>query len=202
MWLSALHRVVKNSKWHNGLTFVFCVLLYMAGCLLHQHGVCDVWWFEHGLTLTIFLYVGQLFLQYGMKDKVLMSGMIYILLIVSMQWLCIRHPHITAGLNASASDLPLLLLLSVSGSMMTLYVSKFINKNNLLEYLGRNSLVIYCLHIATLGAVHNMGVKLIGLEAVAGVWLSVLQLCFTVVLLLLFSWLLNMKYLRVLQGKF
>lgn len=184
------------------LTCVFCVLLYVMGCLFHQHGVNDVWWFEHGLTLTIFLYIGQLFRRYGMIDKVLMSGLIYILLIVFMQWFGIRHPHITAGLSAYASDLPLLLLLSVSGSMMTLYVSKLINKNNLLEYLGRNSLVIYCLHIAILGAVHNIGVKLIGLETVATMWFSVLQLCLTVVLLLLFSWLFNKKYLRVLQGKF
>lgn len=136
-----------------------------------------------------------------MNDKVLAWGFAYVAIIVSMQLLGIRHPHITANLNAFTWDLPQLLLLAVSGSMMTLYVSKLINNNVFLEYLGRNSLIIYCLHIATLGAVHNCGVRFVCMETVGTVWFSVLQLCLTVVLLLFFSWLLNKKYLKVLQGK-
>lgn len=201
IWLSALCKVVNNSKKSILFTGTFCVLLYVVGCLLHQHGVRDVWCFEHGLTLMIFLYVGQLFRLYGMNGKILMYGLAYIVLIVFMQIFGIRHPHITAGLNAYAWDLPLLLLLGVTGSMLVLYVSKLIDKNILLEFLGRNSLIIYCLHIATLGAVHNSGVRFVGSEVVDTAWFSVVQLCLTVALLLFFSWMLNKKYLRVLQGK-
>lgn len=203
VWLSALRRMaVAQGMWHDVLTGVFCAVLYVAGSMLHQYGVADIWWFEHGLMLTAFLYIGQLLRQYEMHDKLLMAGFSYTAVILCLQWSGIRHPYITAGLNAYTMDLPLLLLLSVSGSLMTLYVSKLINKNRLLEYLGRNSLIIYCLHISTLGAVHNMAVRMMGEETVATIGFSVLQLSLTVLLLLLFSWLLNKKYLRVLQGKF
>ena len=202
VWMSVLCRMKMTPHvYYNLLTGVFCALLYLIGCLLHQNGVRDVWWFEHGLTLTMFLYVGQLFRQFGMTDKMLVFGFVYVALIVSISLLGIRHPYITAGLNAYAWDLPLFLLLAVLGSMMTLYISKLISKNKFLEYLGKNSLIIYCLHIATLSAVNNIGVRYIGLTSVGTVWFSLLQLSFTVLLLLFFSWLLNKKYLKVLQGK-
>ena len=39
-----------------------------------------------------------------------------------------------------------LILLSVTGSIMMIGLAKKIRSNSLLEYLGRNSLVIYCMH--------------------------------------------------------
>ena len=202
MGFSSFMKMMDMDIMRDVLLGVFCVVLYMIGCLLHQCGVKNVWWFEHALTLTIFLYIGQILRQYSLNMKLLYSGFLYIAIIVCMQLIGIRRPSITAVLNANVYDLPILLLLGVTGSMLILYVSKLVNKNAILEYLGRNSLVIYCLHISILGAVHNIGERFVGTEAVSTVWFSVLQLCLTVMLLLLFSWLLNKRYLRVLQGKF
>lgn len=56
----------------------------------------------------------------------------------------------TATISVTYKTIPFLVLYSITGTLFLLYVSKKINRNSLLEFWGKNSLVVYALHFLPL----------------------------------------------------
>ncbi len=98
--------------------------------------------------LGVFLKSRQSLLHQLMKY----SPYAYIPLISVMMLSVWPIPSFTAGLRVSISQIPVFLILSLSGSLSLLLLCKKMDNNSALEYLGRNSLTIYCNHFCPLYA--------------------------------------------------
>lgn len=114
-------------------------------------------------------------------------------------------PGITGVVNCSLFQLPFLVLLSIIGSLLILQFTEYICRNRELkvfEYIGQNTLVIYCLHFVTLDRImviykplfdiHSLHISFV---AYCGVLLSISIIC------VLYVSLFNTKYLKFIVGK-
>lgn len=93
------------------------------------------------------------------------------------------------------------LMLSITGSLFVIWIAKRVKSNFFLEYIGRNSLIIYCLHISVLGCIHILEKRFTDITNYSG-WISLGNLLITIFVLSCFCYLLNLKYFRLLIGKF
>ena len=80
------------------------------------------------------------------------SPYIYIPVFGLLLLLGLNIPVYTAMMNVSLRQLPLFIILSVSGSFTLLRLCQVWNSNAVLEYFGKNSLIIYGLHFCPLYA--------------------------------------------------
>lgn len=177
------------------------MILFVIACCCHNYGVNNIWYFEHALALTMFLFVGRLLKLYETKKMYLYGGIVYVVTIIGLQLAGLPHPSITACFNVDIKNTYLFITLAITGSMMILCISQLIAKNGLLEYFGRASLIVYTLHISVLALFLNVGERLLGDFIVTCGWFAVLQLALTLLLLAGLIWLLNLKYLRILTGR-
>ena len=96
-----------------------------------------------------------------------------------------------------------LIIMSFSGSLFILGISKMINSSRILEYLGKNSLVIYCVHGAILGVVLPIIGGILSIGSELSCLLSILiAYIITVVISCAIALVLNQKYLKFIIGKF
>lgn len=203
LWICLLQNKENVSrKCFHITTSFFCLSLFIIGCLLKNNVIPNIWWFIHALLLTTFLYVGQILRLYHVRKISVIISLLYLLTIVLLNLNNISHPYITAGINADIIDFPLLLSLAISGSMLIFHISQHINNNSIIEFFGKNSLIIYCLHISTMSLVFKQGGKLIGIPLMESSLASIIVLLISLLVILLFVWLLNKKYFRFFQGKF
>lgn len=77
---------------------------------------------------------------------------IFITLLVVLKLLKLGIPGYTAGPSIPLRVFPVSIVLGITGSISFILLCKVINKNQLLEYFGRNSLIVYGLHFCPLVA--------------------------------------------------
>lgn len=166
------------------------------------------WYFVHALLLMPFFHIGLLLKNYELKQTgysaFLFGGSFIATIMLSykgfLQIDCFYHvPDISFKLlNMNLSMLLPFVLLSISGCLLCLGVSKRINSNRVLEYLGEISLVIYCLYIFVksrlLLRIYNFGGDVIILKIV-------LAYLLTVIICSVAAYVLNFKYLRIFFRK-
>lgn len=92
-------------------------------------------------------------------------------------------------------------MLSITGSLFVIWIAKRVKSNIFLEYIGRNSIIIYCLHISVLGCIYILEKRFTDIANYCD-WISFGNLLITIFVLSCFCYLLNLKYLRLLIGKF
>lgn len=179
------------------------------GFSLHDSGVINIWFFQHAFAMTFFLYVGDYAKQTIKNDFVRLKnlagiGASFFLIIWSLLFLFgLRIPSLNAGFKVTSVDIPMYVILSLTGSCIIVFLSIIINSNKLLEYLGKNSLTIYLFQIFFINIVLDLLNKVIQdnntpLTQIATIGLSLLLvplLCVGA------SALFNTKNLRFLIGK-
>lgn len=120
----------------------------MSGILVFSNQITEYWCMWHALVLLPFLGVGSYMKMH--KDwlpKVgVICGFIYVLLIMLLRGLKHTIPAFCSTINFGIFDTPLFLLLTITGSAFVMSIAKLIDKQPLLEYMGRNSLVTYLTH--------------------------------------------------------
>lgn len=125
------------------------LILMIAGVILYNNmtWIPDIWYFKHALLINIFMLLGKL-----MKGRVINMGnrkwlnWIYIPIILCFLVFNINIPYITNKVNLDIYQIPEAIILGISATFFILYISRIINLNKLLQYFGRNSLVIYLTH--------------------------------------------------------
>lgn len=155
-----------------------------------------------------FLHIGQLLKKYELKQmkySAFLFGASFLatITLAHLGVLKIEYYYHVPGisfklLNMNLSMLISFVFLSISGCLLCLGVSKRINSNRVLEYLGKNSLVIYCSHTFIMGRLlprFCMGEGGILLRIVLSYLLTIIICCIV-------AYVLNLKYLRVFLGKF
>ena len=129
------------------------VLLTMAylAIWMNDKNLFSINWFHHrhAIYLTFWLYIGEMMRQHHTLP-------IRYPITVTLSWalltiLCMKIIGELPGIggvwiNFSVSRIPLHILLSILGTLMVISFSKVAEKNQLLSFIGRNSLVFYLFH--------------------------------------------------------
>ena len=201
---------------------LFCFLSFIAGYFLSSLPQrYELWWFVHALCMLPYLGVGQILKQYWGKIDINKYYLFFIIAFIFIFFVTVvlarteilqkdcffDVPGVTQGyINLNKTMLVPLVLLSVLGSLSLLGFSYKVAKNKCFEFLGRNSLVIYCVQGITLSKTMTYISRMWGTGFGVDYWttLLLLLLSFFVAVLIcaLIAWVMNMKYLRIAIGKF
>ncbi len=191
------------------LSVTVLILLFVIGSLLIINKVDERCWIFHAMVFVPFLSCGE-FLKNrkDVLDKYLICIVPYVIIFIIYKIFFYntsfnQMPYIAAVAVTKIWQLPIFMIAAVAGSVFIIAFSKFIDHNDILEYFGKNSLIIYCLHLTFMSiyyqlfasCINRMGIQ----DSVAAL---VVMLAFVILMMIVCSWLLNQKYLKWLLGKF
>lgn len=181
-----------------------CLLFLSAGVILLEQRIHNYGYFIHAFLMLPFLYIGQLLKGVAFRPKLTVGALIsFAVIILIFVFLGMKPPYVTLKINLPSILVPSWIILSVSGTIALIGVCKQISYNRLLCFIGRNSLVYYCMHLIVLGGLkitfqHAFGNSNYLLTCL----FYVTDVLIVVVLCGLFAKILNTKYLRFCLGKF
>lgn len=181
----------------------FLILLIFAGLFCHNYNLPNFWNYQQAFCLTIFIFVGD----YGAKvfnSKPYLTVSVYSLLLIILLCTGMEIPTIVNKIYLSYNSILSFLILSITGSFLVLVISKKIHNSLLLEYLGKESLIIYLVHMPLLyklipffhSQIHN--VDNIGVSLGFYLFFFVVSLTLSAIIALL----LRTRYLRFIKGQF
>lgn len=194
-----------------------CTMFFIVGVAINPFPrQYEFWWFAHAVILMPYLGVGQYLRNTDLSflNHYMLFSFAYVFILITTA----LFSHIgliqtddgyipmivkqVKGLNVT-TVLPYILI-SLSGSFMVFAVSLKINANSVLEYLGRNSLTVYCAQALALRLVYPHIGKLISPSDSYMVCFIVFTIGFilTVGLCSSIAYIMNIKYIKVLIGKF
>lgn len=125
------------------------VLLPLMGLLLKEHGL-NVIFICQAMVMIPFLYIGE-HCRIMVENSIVgvIGGILYLLLSVFFVLNKELSPFVGDNLFFfSYKNLPLFYILAISGSSALITISRLIGSNNVLEYIGRNSLQYCLIHIS------------------------------------------------------
>lgn len=192
---------MKNSV----VQLVLAVMMFFGGVVLYDcfPQIPEVWSYKHALMMIIFMIVGD-FLKNKNIQIYRVGGLqwIYIILLVIMLLSGIGIPYITNRVSVELWQIPIVLLLALSGIQFIMYLSKKINCNSVLEYLGRNSLVIYLAHFIFYKIYLGLAAEWFGISPLISVALFVGVIIVNIVSCCILAMVLNTRYFKWILGKF
>ena len=150
---------ISQKKINKKVALSLLFILFLLGLYLYNNvkSLYNIWFFKHALMATIFIYIGDCLKsiqwQYWSMGKALL---IYPLLIGCIIGFGIHIPYLTNGVHITFQEIPLFLLLALTGSLFIVFTSKFIYEHlsmknpiiKILLFLGKNSIVVYLFHFA------------------------------------------------------
>jgi len=105
----------------------------------------------HFMRMAFFLWIGQMYRKY--EDRLTygwmaLGGAICVLftIVFKIGGIVIPSANFTINFDFSIYGVSEFLLFTITGSGLIICISKWIRKNPLLEYFGRNSLIVYVTH--------------------------------------------------------
>lgn len=112
-------------------------------------------------------------------------------------------PQMSAIMQVGIFSLPVFLLVSVSGTFACIRLCMYINKLNVLEYLGKNTLLIYCIHVIVLMSISEVLYSLLHPQGIVmNVLYVVLVYSIVIIICVLLIELFKTKALRWMLGRF
>lgn len=198
-WCSV--RVVNSTKYR----FILFAVLYVLGYIL-SHRTHNYWSYQQALMFLIFMEYGQ-FLKMSRGGcfynwKLIVCLIAYLIMyIYTYKVLDNSIVGIHRIISLSKATLLSNMVIAICGSYIILHISYKIRENYILQYFGRNSLIIYLLNWDVIAIFMNRFHPLLGSDYVTNI------ICYTAIFLLTCAFcvmminLLNMKYIRILIGK-
>lgn len=182
---------------------IILIIMHIIGYFLFTNSICyNIWYFQHAMMLTLYLYVGQSLkeLQISIKDKTLLfSWVAFIALVGVVLLLGYESPHIAHNVTINNVLLIPHLIFSVWGAYMIIQTTKRLKENRLLIYLGQNSLIYYCIHIKFLYFYIIIYRDILNEFSFLYWFLTIVSVILSCTIV---SKLLNTKYLKIILGKF
>lgn len=179
------------------------IILSVAGCYLKYHYEdYNYAAFFQSLVFLLFIFVG-----YKMRNRTvplfaaLLSLFIYVFLALQLDW---KSPSLCAIITFSTRFLPVYIVMSLTGTTIVYYLSKCINSNGILEFLGRNSIVFYLTHISFLSSSSILLKDYIvkkSMSASSAIFIISFMVLGSLCWGSFWSWFLNRKRLRWVLGK-
>lgn len=188
------------SKW--------CILLvlFVIGFIGYHYDIIPNYWYIcYSFDLVIFLAFGQLLKNHPLDNRLLTIGsfVIFVTIVLYFRKLDTSLPYVAADYHIKVWwKLPIHLILAITGSMLTLSVSRVLQKSKSLGYIGRNSMVFYLTNIFILDylirwsepMLTNRG-YIFTIPFVTLLFIATIGICACL------SWLFDLKYLRILIGR-
>lgn len=161
---------------------------------------------RHAFFYSLFLYMGQGLRsrQFGFNVKsAFISSLLYVLMVLFILIMDIPCPDISGSLRVAEKDsLFFWLAMSSIGSVGIIGVSRLIQHNSLLEFIGKNSLVFYCFHLVILHEITLIYKYVPSDNYILSLLVFLFILVIVIVLCSLLSRLFNTKYGKYVIGKF
>lgn len=193
------------------LTFLLCGILMnniMDGKVTEPSHWNNYFHYRNAMCMIIFIWLGDILkTEKSHLSTLLKYGTIVYFILITVAFVCHSFgygilPVYTHNSNVSLIMIPSYLLYATSGSLAIVWLSKKINRNSILEYFGKGSIVVYMIHFEFLNIVIS---RLSAIILPKGYITSVIFyiICFIVVSVMCggMIWLMQMPYLRKLIGK-
>ncbi len=154
--------------------------------------------------LTVFLGIGHLFKDSIRKRKTIQIAVgLYVFCGVGLILLNIPFPVVTYGFATTITTWPVHMVLSVTGTIIIIFLGKIMPIEPLIEYMGKNSLAIFLIQWYTLEMFMNAFNPMLDQSNVVT---STMYICSvfvaTIAIGLFVAYITNNTKLRVLMGKF
>ena len=190
-----------SEKWLHRI--VLSVTLSVIGSILSINKVDD---FSLGLIntmiITSFFCFGQYYKNKGINIQTQkISILVFLILYFVFLLLFEKRPVLVRDAVITYWNIIPMLLLGVTGSIAFISICTQIGSNKFLEYFGRNSLVVYILHIPILGVLLTINRAIFSIDKLAIV-LVITTYLLTLLLITVMIQLLNKTKLKVLLGRF
>lgn len=200
---------VLNKNFQNKyLIFSITIFIYYTIVILLNilPNIPAYWSIKHACLLIPFLAIGQYIKANNViinnKKQVILIGSIYILLLIVYIVGGYRIPRIAGGCYVPLNHSIQCLIMSFSGSILILYVSRIISKSYILELIGKHSLVIYCLHVSIIYILSPFfATSIIKASFSDAILLYSMIFIYPVIISLGISYVLHSKYFCFLLGK-
>lgn len=140
--------VLKELPPHDHHLIVLLILLIMAvsSTLLNEVGSPNYFYIFQVCNLSIYLFIGEHLKKYFKKRGLMMSILvIYVIIAFFVLKTGYNVPAVARDFRCTPVQYPLYLIMSVSGCVSMLQISMWINKNPVLESIGRGSLIVFIL---------------------------------------------------------
>lgn len=197
-------RFVHNQK----SRIIVYVVMIMAGLILNIHlpQTVKIWYLPHALMLTIFLEIGTYLRS---VQRIFRKRYIWIaLLCYSVSLLVILGVSdfgkvgIFHKITIDWTTLFLCYVCSVAGSILVFSIANFIRRSFILEYLGKNSLVLYLLNTHFICIFYKLYKPYFDNGSLSSVLYFTAVYISTLIACSIISRLLTTKYTSFILGKF
>lgn len=197
-----LDRIIHEEKY----VWITSIIIFIIGFICLEFHLKEYWNYIHAMLLLPCLSLGRILRKKVIPLNIksfLVSLPLYVLMIAYCLYNNFRLPGVTGGIELTVHTLIPYFVLSITGSIVFLYLCKILNESTLLESLGKNSLIIYCVHVpfitlwgSIIGAyLSNFEMNEI-LYAYISILISVTFISYVI------SRFISLKYIRVIIGKF
>lgn len=180
--------------------FVFLV----GGILLADCNISNFWNYQQALAMAWFLHVGR-WISKKQIDRWTLLILLTVYAVLLIMFLCmnIALPVIVNKIYISWWQIPIYCVLSISGTILLLHLSRKIGQSQILEFFGKESLIIYLVHLPILYFLTPRVFNIISSGSISnsfGIYmlLFVIALSFSSII----AYILRLKYLRWIKGKF
>lgn len=180
------------------------LLLLLSALILNQFNIPNILAFQNAMAACFFVTLGHIIKKKGLNNRILVLGMIiYIFSILSLKIFDISIPVLDANVsNVGWVFLPIILVITISGSFACLLICKWINHCRFLEYFGKNSIIVYGLHFVPLLYIVKFYTTYIIPDGVFSMLLLAFLIYGTLLIILFFLIkLFNTKYLKWIIGR-
>ena len=197
-----INRILKNL----GSKILLSLFLLSFGVICaNLDSTHNYFYWQQAVILTLYLPLGVFLKEHGeiIKNKGWMSLLLYIALVSILVLMGKNVPSVTRTIDISVLMIPMHLILSLTGTLAVWWLSETIGKSIPLEYLGRNTIIIYTLNFSVLGLVSACLFTIYepqnALIFNLMFWVMIIM---SIIILSFLTWLLNAKYVRCVLGKF
>lgn len=190
----------------------FLITLCYKGAIEPSH-FNNYFHYRNALCMTFFLWVGEVMKSSINNIKLLITSSILFLVLYiatfAIRWKTNIPIELFSPLGFSHTvnidslwQIFAYLFYSVTGSLFVILISKYIYKSVVLEYFGKNSIIIYCTHFIFINMWARVFDKLYGDIMILNVVYFVLIIVFTILSTMLMIKLFKYKPFSYLIGKF
>lgn len=136
--------LINKAKCNGLVTVCFGILLHIVGLYSINKGYCSLYNLPYGLLFFLFYYLGK-YLDILSKIRIQYYAFIFVGSVLMSRILFGYLPNLQGGFYESYYQIPLSFAIGISGSMFFIKMCKRIDSNELFEYIGKRTLLIYIL---------------------------------------------------------
>lgn len=186
---------------------IIVIILHIVGFYMFENSICrNYWYFQHSMMLTIYLYVGQRIKEskilFDSKKLTLSLWGGYLITVSIILILGYESPHIAHNVTITNITFIPHFMFSIWGAILILVTAKQFKTIKVICYLGKNSLIYYCLHINLLFLIVTLYGGMLGRSLLFSIFCWLTTIVSVVLLCTIASYVLNTKYINYILGKF